>query len=119
MTNGLKKQVQLVLTDRSTLTRGRDFGVFSPSTWRLADLGAKPAFLRSGLRWGHMPLHIMQADLAEGSLMKIRVEGAPRDIAMSMKAVFLKDAPPGPAGRTFIEQLRNGSSISPKPPARS
>jgi len=28
----LKKQVQLVLTDRSTLTQGRDFGVLSPST---------------------------------------------------------------------------------------
>lgn len=115
----LKKHVQLVLTDRSTLTQGRDFGVFSPSTWRLADLGAKLAFLRAGLGWGHMPLHMVQADLADGTLMKMRIEGAPRDIAMSMKAVFRKDAPPGPAGRTFIEQLRNCSSISPKPPARS
>jgi DNA-binding transcriptional LysR family regulator len=102
----LAKQVQLVLTDRTALTEGRDFGVFSPLTWRLADLGAKLAFLRAGLGWGHMPLHMVQADLASGSLVRIRVEGSPRDIVMPMKAFFRKDAPPGPAGRTFIAQLK-------------
>jgi len=34
-----------VLTDRSDLTAGRDFAVASPSTWRLADLSTKYAFL--------------------------------------------------------------------------
>jgi len=110
----LKKQVQLVLTDRSTLTQGRDFGVLSPSTWRLADLGAKLAFLRAGLGWGHMPLHMVQADLAKGTLVKIRFEGVAREMVMSMKAVFRKDAPPGPAGRAFIEQLGKCASISPR-----
>jgi DNA-binding transcriptional LysR family regulator len=100
------KQVQLVLTDRSALTQGRDFGVLSPLSWRLADLGAKHAFLRAGLGWGHMPLHMVQADLDAGSLVKIRVEGIPRDVTMPMKAVFRKDAPPGPAGRAFIAQLK-------------
>jgi DNA-binding transcriptional LysR family regulator len=99
------KQVQLVLTDRSALSEGRDFGVLSPLTWRLADLGAKHAFLRAGLGWGHMPLHIVQDDLESGALVRIRVEGIERDVAMPMKAVFRKDAPPGPAGRTFIAQL--------------
>jgi DNA-binding transcriptional LysR family regulator len=100
------KQVQLVLSDRSVLTEGRDFGVLSGLTWRLADLGAKHAFLRAGLGWGHMPLHIVQADLDSGALVRIRVEGTPREILMPMKAVYRKDAPPGPAGRTFIAQLK-------------
>jgi DNA-binding transcriptional LysR family regulator len=100
------KQVQLVLTDRSALSEGRDFGVLSPLTWRIADLGAKHAFLRAGLGWGHMPLHMVQADLDSGALVRIRVEGIPRDVAMPMKAVFRKDAPPGPAGRAFIAQLK-------------
>ena len=105
-TAAIAKQVQLVLTDRSALTEGRDFGVLSPLTWRLADLGAKHAFLRAGLGWGHMPLHIVQADLGSGTLVKIRVEGHPRELLMPMRAVFRKDAPPGPAGRTFIAQLK-------------
>src|SRR5258706_2297948 len=100
------KQVQLVLTDRSVLTEGRDFGVLSPLTWRLADLGAKHAFLRAGLGWGHMPLHMVQADLDAGRLVRIRIEGLPRDIVMPMSAVFRKDAPPGPAGRTFMAMLK-------------
>jgi DNA-binding transcriptional LysR family regulator len=104
--SALAKQVQLVLTDRTALTSGRDFGVLSPLTWRLADLGAKHAFLRAGLGWGHMPVHMVKADLDSGALVKIRAEGVPRDMLMPMKAVFRKDAPPGPAARAFIAQLR-------------
>jgi DNA-binding transcriptional LysR family regulator len=100
------KQVQLVLTDRTALTSGRDFGVVSPLTWRLADLGAKHAFLRAGLGWGHMPQHMVQADLDSKALVKIRVEGLPRDVIMPMRVVFRRDAPPGPAARAFIDQLK-------------
>ena len=99
------QQVQLVLTDRSPLTNNRDFGVISRSTWRLADLGAKLAFLRAGLGWGHMPLHMIQPDLDRGALVRIRVEGVPRDALMAMMAVYRKDAPPGPAARAFLSQL--------------
>jgi DNA-binding transcriptional LysR family regulator len=102
----LSKHTQLVLTDRTVLTDGRDFGVLSPLTWRLADLGAKHAFLRAGLGWGHMPLHMVKADLDSGALVKIRVQGVPRDMLMSMSVVFRKDAPPGPAARAFIAQLK-------------
>jgi DNA-binding transcriptional LysR family regulator len=101
----ISKHVQLVLSDRTALTAGRDFGVLSPLTWRLADLGAKHAFLKAGLGWGHMPLHMVKADLESGALVKIRVEGVPRTVAMPMSVVFRKDAPPGPAGRAFIAQL--------------
>ena len=100
------KHVQLVLTDRTALSDGRDFGVVSPLNWRLADLGAKHAFLRAGLGWGHMPLHMVKADLDSGALVKIRLEGVPRYFALPMRAVFRKDAPPGPAGRAFIAQLK-------------
>jgi DNA-binding transcriptional LysR family regulator len=104
--SAVAKHVQLVLADRTTLTEGRDFGVLSPLTWRMADLGAKHAFLRAVLGWGHMPLHMVQADLDSGVLVKIRVQGLPRDVLMSMRVVFRKDAPPGPAARAFIAQLK-------------
>jgi len=104
--SAIAKQIQLVLTDRTALTEGRNFGVLSPLTWRLADLGAKHAFLKAGLGWGHMPLHMVKADLDSGALIKIRVEGSPRDMTLPMKVVFRKDAPPGPAGRAFIAQLK-------------
>jgi DNA-binding transcriptional LysR family regulator len=102
----IAKHVQLVLTDRSALSEGRNFGVLSPLTWRLADLGAKHAFLKAGLGWGHMPIHMVKADLDSGALVEIRVERMPRDMGLPMKAVYRKDAPPGPAGRAFIAQLK-------------
>lgn len=104
--SAIAKHVQLVLTDRTVLSKGQSFGVLSPLIWRLADLGAKHAFLKAGLGWGHMPLHLVKADLDSGALVKIRVEGTPRDMTMPMMVVFRKDAPPGPAGRAFIAQLK-------------
>jgi DNA-binding transcriptional LysR family regulator len=51
----LGKHTQIVLTDRSELSAGREFGVMSPTTWRLADLGAKHNFILNGLGWGRPP----------------------------------------------------------------
>ena len=104
--SAIAKHVQLVLSDRTALSEGRNFGVLSPLIWRLADLGAKHAFLKAGLGWGHMPLHMVKADIESGALVKIRVEGTPRDMTLPMKVVYRKDAPPGPAGRAFIAQLK-------------
>jgi DNA-binding transcriptional LysR family regulator len=105
-----QRYVQLVLTDRSTLTRGRDFGVLSPRVWRLADLGAKHAFLRAGLGWGNMPLHMVEQDLESGALVRIELETHPvLGSGFSMHAIFMKDQPPGPAGRWFIERLKSNA----------
>ena len=53
MPGAAREHVQLVLTDRSTLTQGRDFAVASSRTWRLADLGAKHALLLAAARSEH------------------------------------------------------------------
>jgi DNA-binding transcriptional LysR family regulator len=102
----LSEHVQLVLTDRTELTQGRDFGVFSSRTWRLADLGAKHAFLRSGLGFGNMPLGMVAADFANGTLIPLRVEDEPAEPrTLAMYAAYPADQPPGPAGRWFIDYL--------------
>lgn len=46
--DALRDHIQLVLTDRSALTAGRDYGVAALRTWRIADLGAKHAMLLAG-----------------------------------------------------------------------
>jgi DNA-binding transcriptional LysR family regulator len=103
----LAKHVQLVLTDRSELTAGREFGVMSPLTWRLGDLFAKHAFLLKGLGWGGMPLHAVKQDLREGRLAKLSIEDLPEEgLILAMSAVYLTANPPGPAGRWLIERLR-------------
>jgi DNA-binding transcriptional LysR family regulator len=107
----LAKHVQLVLTDRSELTAGREFGVMSPLTWRLGDLFAKHAFLLKGLGWGGMPSHAVKRDLSEGRLMKLSIEDLPEEgLILPMSAVYLTAQPPGPAGRWLIERLKQCQS---------
>ena len=106
----LAKHVQLVLTDRSELTAGREFGVMSPLTWRLGDLFAKHAFLLKGLGWGGMPMHAVKRDLLEGRLVKLPIEDlAEESLILPMSAVYLTAKPPGPAGRWLIERLKQCS----------
>jgi DNA-binding transcriptional LysR family regulator len=107
----LAKHVQLVLTDRSELTAGREFGVMSPLTWRLGDLFAKHAFLLKGLGWGGMPEHAVKQDLREGRLVKLSIEDLPEEaMILPMSAAYLTAKPPGPAGRWLIERLTLCSS---------
>jgi DNA-binding transcriptional LysR family regulator len=110
----LANHTQLVLTDRSDLTAGREFGVMSPSTWRLADLFAKHAFLLSGLGWGGMPTHVVERDIAEGRLVRLQIEDVPETgMILPMSVVYLATTPPGPAGRWLIERLNPCPSKQP------
>jgi DNA-binding transcriptional LysR family regulator len=107
--HALDQHVQLVLTDRSSLTAGRDYGVLSGRTWRLADLGAKHAMLLAGLGWGNMPSHLVQNDLAQGRLKIIRpAEFDSRVAQLVMCGASLADHRLGPAGQWMIEHLSAG-----------
>jgi DNA-binding transcriptional LysR family regulator len=106
-----RRHLQLVLTDRSKLTEGRDFSVTSPHTWRLADLGAKHALLREGLGWGNMPRHLVAGDLADGALVQLDVPEGPR-FEFQLNALWRRDRLPGPAAcwalSAFEEALQTG-----------
>jgi DNA-binding transcriptional LysR family regulator len=107
-----------VLTDRPALTAGRDYGVLSGRTWRLADLGAKQSMLLAGLGWGNMPAHLVETDVAQGRLKVIRpVEFDARIAQLGMRGAYLADHRLGPAGQWMIEHLadcivRNSSAPS-------
>ena len=100
----LREHVQLVLTDRSDLTKGRDFAVFAAETWRLGDLGAKHDLLLAGLGWGSMPDAMVERDLTTGRLRQLEIEGlAPVDYRLF--GIHRSDTLPGPAGRWFLDRL--------------
>lgn len=103
----LARHVQLVLTDRSDRMAGRDLGVFSPSNWRLADLSTKHAFLKDCVGWGGMPSHMVEDDIAAGTLVVLDIDGMPgAGTVLTMSAVHRASEPPGPAGRWFIDRVR-------------
>lgn len=95
---------QLVLTDRSALTAGQDFGVFASRTWRLGDLAAKHALLLEGIGWGNMPRHMVEADLAAGRLVILPLPEGQRT-GYPVWAAWRRDGRPGPAGRWLLDEL--------------
>lgn len=99
-----RDHIQLVLTDRSPLTEGRDFSVMSPRTWRLADLGAKLSLLREGIGWGNMPLPMIESDLVAGTLVRLRM---PDHVGGTYRfaGIWRRDLPPGPAGTWLLRQF--------------
>lgn len=106
----LARHVQLILTDKTSLSSGQNYAVMSPLIWRLADLGSKRAFLKAGFGWGHMPLHMVEKDIEEGTLINIQLQSIPAsEMFMKMHLVYRKDDPPGPAGKAFISQLMLGN----------
>jgi len=98
-----RDHIQLVLTDRSPLTEGRDFGVVSVKSWRLADLGAKHALLLAGMGWGNMPKPMVNEDLKRGRLVELKIETP--ELTYPFHTVYRSDTPPGPAASWLMERL--------------
>ena len=101
-----RDHIQLVLTDRSTLTRGRDFGVIGTRTWRLADLGAKHMLLKESIGWGNMPAEMVEEDIAAGRLVALKMPDLTAG-AYALEAIYRTDTPPGPAASWLIARFQS------------
>lgn len=101
-----RAHIQLVLTDRSALTEGREFAVMSSRTWRLADLTSKHMLLKVGIGWGYMPEAMVRDDLDAGRLVVLDMPDAPSGEYL-LHAIHRSDTMPGPAAAWLIDRLRN------------
>jgi DNA-binding transcriptional LysR family regulator len=79
--------------------------VLSARHWRLADLGLKHAMLLAGLGWGTMPLHMVEADVADGRLKVIRPEDFDPPYRFVMSCGYLADQRLGPAAQWLLRHL--------------
>lgn len=96
--------LQLVLTDRSDYTKGREFSVLSSRTWRLADFSARRDLLISGIGWGYLPRHSVRGDIAAGRLVILSLpEGVCVDYRLH--ALWPKGCLPGPATTWLMDAL--------------
>ena len=113
-----RNHTQLVLTDRSSLTEGHDFGVLGAKSWRLADLGAKHALLLAGIGWGNMPEPIVRDDLAAARLKRLDLPDGPGGF-YNLEAIYRTDRPPGLAAAWMIQRSSEQANIveSRRPPS--
>jgi DNA-binding transcriptional LysR family regulator len=105
-----REHIQLVLTDRSPLTAGRDFSVLSDRTWRLADLGAKHQLLREGIGWGNMPVPMIESDLVSGTLVELDMPDL-TGTTYRFEGVYRADIPPGPAASWLLQRFALAAGV--------
>jgi DNA-binding transcriptional LysR family regulator len=99
-----RDHIQLVLTDRSSRTRGQDLGVIGTQTWRLADLGSKHMLLKGGIGWGYMPEPMVREDVDKGRLVHLDMPEL-KSGSVRLYAIYRTDTPPGPAGSWLIDRF--------------
>ncbi|RAZ89491.1 LysR family transcriptional regulator [Mesorhizobium hawassense] len=100
-----RAHTQLVVTDQSERTKGRDFGVFAYRTWRLTDVRTKHTLMREGLGWGGLPRWLIADDLASGRLVELDLELF-REVRSPLFAMHRTDSSPKPAAAWLIDQFK-------------
>lgn len=103
----LRDHPQIVLSDRSNLTSGRDFNVFSSNSWRVSDIQMKLQLILSGVGWGSLPVHVTRPHLDDGSLVALQLEALPvAGEALAAYVVQRVGSELGPATRWLLEHIR-------------
>ncbi|WP_219339722.1 LysR family transcriptional regulator [Luteimonas salinisoli] len=103
----LADHLQIVQTDPTSLSSGRDFGVLSPGTWRVDSQPLKHDLIRAGLGWGILPLWLVGDDLAARRLVRLDVPALGpqgQDFEQSY-LVHRIDTPLGPVGNALRAAL--------------
>jgi DNA-binding transcriptional LysR family regulator len=101
----LREHIQLVVTDPSQRTRGRDFGVFAYRVWRLTDMHMKHVLIREGIGWGGLPRWMIAEDLARGLLVELDLEPY-AETRGPLFAMHRVDRHPGPAVSWLIDEFK-------------
>ena len=101
----VREHTQLVVTDLTDRTRGRDFNVYAYNIWRMTDVGMKHLLIRAGLGWGGLPEILAFADMAAGRLVRLDLEPYP-ETDYPLLAITAAANPPGPAASWLIERFR-------------
>jgi len=104
----LADHLQIVVEDPSMLTQGKDFGVLSPTTWRVSDMQTKRALILAGLGWGSLPSWMVEDDLAQGRLVRVNAsELGPRGESVSRSYLACRaDESPGLAAQRLCDAFR-------------
>lgn len=108
----VREEVQMVVTDASDLTSGRDFNVLSYKTWRVSDIATKHHLIRGGLGWGGLPASVIRDDLNDGRLVQLDLEAYEQG-NYSIYVIRKTANPPGPAAAWLIEAFRERLSNCP------
>lgn len=103
----LADHLQIVLSDPSDISAGRDFEVVSPQTCRVNTQDTKHHLILGGAGWGRLPQWLVERDLKQGTLMRLNVTAMGRDGETTSSAYIAhrRDEALGPAAQKLADLL--------------
>lgn len=101
----VREHKQLVISDVSNMTKGKDFGVFAYDTWRMTDMNTKRELILAGLGWGGLPTWMIYDDVTAGRLKVLDLEPYPIRL-YALHAFHRADSPPGPAASWIVQRFK-------------
>lgn len=101
--------LQIVLTDPSDISAGRDFGVVSSQTCRVNTQDTKHHLILGGAGWGRLPHWLVERDLEQGRLVRLNVSAMGRngEVTSSAYVAHRRDEALGPAAQKLADLLIN------------
>jgi DNA-binding transcriptional LysR family regulator len=103
----LADHLQIVVSDPTRWSEGRDFGVISPQTCRVSSQDAKHALILAGVGWGRLPLWLIASDLKTGRLVRLATKSLGRNSEVGLESYLARrlDESLGPAGTRLVRVL--------------
>jgi DNA-binding transcriptional LysR family regulator len=101
----VRDEVQLVVTDASGQSKGRDFNVLSYHIWRVSDVATKHQLIKGGLGWGGLPEPYLKDDLRSGRLVQLDLDA----YRLGVYPIFAMNRishPLGPAASWIVERFK-------------
>jgi DNA-binding transcriptional LysR family regulator len=108
----VREETQLVVTDASGITAGRDFNVLSYKIWRVSDIATKHQLIKGGLGWGGLPASLVRDDIRNGKLVALDLDAYEQG-QYPLYALRKAANPPGPAGQWLIDSFARRLSTCP------
>ncbi len=109
----IERYVQLVLTDRTSLSTGIQGNVLGQRIWRFADMTTRLEYLLDAFGWCYMPAHLVGGHISAGRLKQLDIaEHRGREFSFPLHVMHERSRPPGRAGRWLIAELRRQLPIA-------
>lgn len=105
----LHGHMQLVWTPVHAPANSNDAGVHAIDRWYTSDLGSKRTLILAGVGWGSLPDHLVEQDIAEGRLVRLKLqswEGRDRMPHYETVVAWQRHVTLGPVAKHLIEALR-------------
>jgi DNA-binding transcriptional LysR family regulator len=108
----VREEIQLVVTDASGITAGRNFNVLSYKTWHVSDIATKYQLIKGGLGWGGLPAALVREDVQNGNLVVLDLDAYELG-EYPLYALRKAANPPGPAGQWLIDAFQRKLTACP------